>query len=225
MAEQQDINIAVLTADLVDSTMMEAGGLEEMMKEVAQDIERHYFKKKKTFEFFRGDSFQAIIPIEMALPVALQWRAGVLGWLPSLDIRIAIGIGTVAHRADKLSLSNGSAFVNSGQLLDQLKETDDYRIAFSTGQPVLDNLLLTNAILAEQLINRWKAAGAEAVYYQLMYDETQSQLAERLGISQPSVHKRLESAGWKAISFWNKQYTSTIADLVAAQLQVTQNPK
>lgn len=212
MPAPKDKIVAVITADIVDSTSINPELLDRELKILATDIEQFLFKGKRTFEFFRGDSIQALMSPKLALKTALIWRAGIRAWMPGLDLRIAIGIGKVDHKAKSLSLSNGSAFTRSGLLLDTLKTVIEYRIAFATGDEQLDETLLTQSTLAEQIMNRWTVSGSEVMYYQLLHNETQEQLAERLGISQPSVHKRLASAGGQAIQRWEMYFSKTCTE-------------
>jgi DNA-directed RNA polymerase specialized sigma24 family protein len=209
-ARKQEPAFAVLTADLVSSRKLTAKAVESRLGEVSKLIELKLFRRKKTFEFFRGDSFQALLTQpEKALHLALLWRAAMKATLSGArqwDVRIAIGIGTVTHQGKTLAASGGPAFQQSGTLLDSLKHNDTQRIAFHTPDEAWNETLNTECILAEQIISRWTPTAAETVFQQFLYDETQQSLAKRLGIAQSSVHKRLQTAGWPAIRHWEEHY-------------------
>jgi hypothetical protein len=184
--------------------------VESRVAAVAKLVEARLFRRKKTFELFRGDSFQALLAQPKdALRLALLWRAAMKATTSEnhqWDVRIAVGIGPVTHHAKTLAASGGPAFQHSGILLDSLKHNDAQRIAFHIPDEDWNEALNTECILAEQIISRWTPAAAETVLQLLLYDETQQSLAARLGISQSSVHKRLQTAGWPAIRHWEGHF-------------------
>jgi hypothetical protein len=215
MAKPMLARYAVLTADLVGSRHLPAGELEARVKEVAQAIEARLFRRKKTFEFYRGDSFQALLEKpEEALHIALLWRAAMKATSheeQQWDIRVAIGIGELSHRGKTLAASGGVAFQRSGTLLDSMKHGHDARIAFDTEDESWTASLNTECILAEGIIGRWTATGAETIFQQLIYGETQEALASRLGVTQSAIHKRLQAVGWPAIRHWEEHYRRSTA--------------
>lgn len=207
----------VMTADVVGSTGINAAKLQRTVKKIAADLETLPALVSTRFEFFRGDAFQAILPgAAEALRIALLWRAGLKWMLPGSDIRTAIGAGAITYRSETASHSAGPAFERSGTLLDSIKAADGARIAFGTGDEALDAELETSCLLAEASIRRWTAAGAEAVYLQLLYGETQQVLAGRLGVAQPAVHKRLQAASWPALRHWERYYRNSVASRIQA---------
>ena len=68
--------IAVLTADLIDSSLYEEKVLQEVLDTLRQEFERiiaEYNQEEVRFHIYRGDSFQGIIKNpEVALKIALQ---------------------------------------------------------------------------------------------------------------------------------------------------------
>jgi hypothetical protein len=74
----------------------------------------------KNWEIFRGDAFQLeVSEPEEALRIAIQIKAFLK--TVKLDARMSIGFGDKTYDADKISESNGTAFVRSGESFDQLK--------------------------------------------------------------------------------------------------------
>ncbi len=201
---------AVLTADLVGSRKLGSAAVEQRLNEVSKMIEARLFRRRKSFELFRGDSFQALLERpEDALQIALLWRTALKGTMTNgqqWDVRIAISIGEISHRAKTLAASGGPAFQQSGNLLDTIKYNEAQRIAFHTPDDAWTEALNTECILAEQIISRWTAAAGEAIFQQMLHGETQQALAARLGITQSSIHKRLQTAGWPAIRHWESYF-------------------
>ncbi len=57
----------------------------------------------------------------MRLLVAMKLKAS-LKAVKGINVRMAIGIGTRTYNAAKITESNGSAFVNSGEKFEMLKQ-------------------------------------------------------------------------------------------------------
>lgn len=198
----------MLTADIVGSRHIPAAVLERGMSALAEQLEKKFGKSRRLFEFYRGDSFQALVEPADALMLALLWRAGLKAnpEFPDGDIRIGIGLGTVQHVGESLAGSAGQAFEFSGMLLDELKKNDDARIGFRTSDSNWNDTLNVCALLAEGHIRRWTQAGAETTFQILFENETQDALALKMGVSQPAIHKRLQAANWTAIRSWEAYY-------------------
>ena len=200
---------AVLTADIVASRNLKPQKLETKLVAIAKEIEQVLFRRKKTFEFYRGDSFQAIVAPELSLRLELIWKAAIQSIQEdgrSWDIRIAIGIGSITHIGTKVTTSAGKAFEYSGILLDELKTKETPKISIRTFDEKWNVQLETESILADTILQRWTATGAESIYYALLFQETQEQLAARFNVTQSAVHKRLSAASWSAIRHWEQYF-------------------
>ncbi|MEO6832417.1 MAG: SatD family protein [Chitinophagaceae bacterium] len=205
--------LAVLTADIVRSRRIPQKALEVRMTQVSEEISKSLKCRKNIFEFYRGDSFQALIPADDSLKVALLWRAALMATVGKYkwDVRIAIGIGSIDHQGKTLAASGGTAFQHSGALLDNMKHSDVQRIGFSTDDEQLDLCLNTECQLAEGLISRWTNIGAETLYHLMLFNDKQDALAARIGVTQPAIHKRLQTANWPAIRQWEHHFRHTIS--------------
>jgi hypothetical protein len=210
--------VAIVTADVVHSRSMDPARLETRFREITHLLEQELFDNQHIFERYRGDSFQARLkqPAE-SLKIALLWRAGLRAtdaeqpW----DLRLSIGLGTEQYAsASGVGQSAGSAYERSGALLDILKARDQMRLAISTPHAAWNEALQLQGQLAEGLIRRWTPLAAEAVFYALLYGENQEALAARLGISQPSVHKRLQTASWPAIRLWEAYFRRQVLSYI-----------
>lgn len=207
--------IAVLTGDLVKSRTIKDGDIETVinsLKETFIEINRKILSDRASFQIFRGDSFQAIIPSpELALITAIIIRARLrtfeskyrtIGSKKSnkpinyayTDARIAIGIGEVSYFGNKISESQGEAFQKSGYLLDKLKKGNE-RLGVDTPWENINKEFYVESKLADAIINRWTASTAMAVFFCLLDKKNQSELASVLNITQPATHKRLVTYG------------------------------
>src|SRR5690606_5369408 len=131
---------------------------------------------------------------EMALEASIHIKA-CLKQVRQMDVRIAIGLGKQSYRAEKLTESNGEAFVNSGQCFETLKK---YNLAIKSPDERFDrhiNLLLELALLT---MDHWTPALSKTVKTALENPEmNQSQLATLLKKSQGNISEELKKAGFE----------------------------
>lgn len=207
--------VAVLTGDLVKSRTIKDGEIETVinsLKETFIELNKKLLFNKASFQIFRGDSFQAIIPDpELALITVIIIRARlrtfvsvyrIVGAKKSnkpinyayTDARIAIGIGEVSYLGNKISESQGEAFQKSGYLLDKLKKENE-RLGVDTPWENINKEFYVESKLADAVISRWTANTAEAIFIHLLDKKNQSEVASILNISQPASHKRLVTYG------------------------------
>jgi hypothetical protein len=109
--------IAIVTGDIINSR--------EVKPKIWLDILKEYLSKfgkdPKSWQIFSGDSFQFHLNAGTVFETVLQLKAAIKQ-IENLDVRLAIGLGDVTHQAKKITESNGSAFINSGECFDALKK-------------------------------------------------------------------------------------------------------
>lgn len=209
---------AVLSGDIVGSRRFSGVG-----PVIRDAIKGAYLSAEETFggallgvDVFRGDSWQLLIDSPaLALRSGLLMRALMKAneQLPKIDSRLAIGVGTVefVDRAN-LSESQGEAFVLSGEALDGLRDMKvrmavrfpearhDAHGAFEA-QATLDVVMA----LLDTICQEWTARQSAAIAGALMR-LGQTQIGERLAITQPAVSQALSAARWgpvdHAVSWW-----------------------
>lgn len=185
---------AVISADIIGS-----GSLKSAKRTKLQNLIELFLSEKSKlysdmkFEQFRGDSLQGILTSnkKQALRIAL----GLICVLKasSFGIRTGIGTGEISYSGKNIITSDGTAFQLSGPALDDLKKKNDLIAVKFDLKELNDQWDPINSSL-NFLLKRLSKLQAEAVYLALN-DLKQDQIAERLKISQPSVHQRLKSAG------------------------------
>ena len=184
---------AVITGDIINSRKQPPAEWLPLLKEVLSN----YGRNPREWEIFRGDSFQLIVPTKKALHVAIHLKAGIKT-IKDLDVRIAIGIGEQDHKAKKISESNGSAFVRSGEGFESLKKQN---MGIFTGNPEEDELLKLLLTLALLTMNSWSTTVAMAIKTALENPEkSQTELAVLLGKSQSSLSEALKRGAFDEIS-------------------------
>lgn len=197
---------AVITGDVIDSRKSESFEWVESLKSVLS----LYGKTPGDWEIFRGDSFQLMLKAEFAMLAALHIKA-VMRAAASLDVRMGIGIGTVKHRAEKITESNGEAFVLSGSCFESLKkQTLGVKTTDASINKAL-NIMLGLALLA---IDAWSATVGRVISARIEHPEkNQQELAVFLERSQSSISDALKRGGWDEIMLLENYYREQISSL------------
>ena len=169
-------------------------------------------KSPKDWEIFRGDQFQLEVKNpEDALLIAIQIKA--LMKSIKLDARMSIGLGDKTHNAKKISESNGSAFINSGELFENLKKEKN-TLAIKSGNAIFDyeiNLMLRLALLT---MDNWLPQSSEFVLVAIKNQSfSQEQIGEILNINQAAVSRRKSRSQLDLILEFDAFYREKIKNL------------
>lgn len=215
--------IAVLTADLIDSSQYDDGVLKKVLDALSSEFEQITTQNKKSevrFNIYRGDSFQGIIkdPVN-ALLISLQIKAAVnkihlkktrksRTYSKIADFKIAIGIGTMDLERKAIAESNGQAFQFSGRTLDEMKN-ENRKTRLKTPEQEVDDEFNTSFYLMDTITDKWSTASAEVVYY-LLKGLREREIAKELKISQSAVNQRKKASGWEAITILLARYQQVI---------------
>jgi hypothetical protein len=103
---------AVITGDIINSRKLSSLWMKDL-----KDVLSFYGNEPK---IYRGESFQLVADLADALVIVLLLKATIKQH-KALDVRIAIGIGTIDYTSNKVTESNGSAFINSGGMFTRIK--------------------------------------------------------------------------------------------------------
>ncbi|SFW25073.1 transcriptional regulator [Cellulophaga fucicola] len=194
--------IAVITGDIINSRAEDVSLWMPVLKEELQKIG----ERPKDWEIYRGDSFQIKTTPALALKTALELKA-VIKEFKTLDVRMAIGIGEESYLADKITESNGTAYVNSGECFEELKkQTIAIKTPWEDFNTVL-NLLLDVLVLT---IDNWTPNYALLIKESLANTTiTQKELAQKLDKKQSNISTSLKKAGFdeiiKILDYYNSQ--------------------
>jgi len=197
---------AVLTGDLINSRLSQPKNWMTVLKTVLKD----FGKTPKEWELYRGDSFQLEIKPKKALFAALMIKAQ-LKHHCNLEVRIAIGIGDKSYDADKITESNGTAFINSGSCFEQLKKNT---LAILTNFEEINSTLNLMFQLASVTIDNWTPAAAELIEIAIKHPNySQKQIAAVLETTQSNVSQGLSRGGYDELSKLLKYYEIKISKL------------
>jgi len=198
--------IAVITGDIINSREGNALQWLDSLKEVL----RKYGKEPKQWEIYRGDSFQLVISPEDALLAAFHIKA-CIKQIKNYDVRMGLGLGDETHSADKVTESNGIAYVNSGECFEGLKKQN---LAIRSTNAIFDDPINTMLSLALLIANNWSSTVAEAIKTKIEHpDKHQKETAKILDKSQSSISEALKRGGFEEIMKINSFYKTQLSSL------------
>jgi hypothetical protein len=202
---------SVITGDIIDSRKNESQHWVEDLKKILSPIG----KTPAQWEVYRGDEFQIEIenPEDAFLTAVL-----IKAHLRSIksDTRMSIGFGNKTHSAAKISESNGTAFINSGELFETLKK-QKVTLAMRTGDTAFDEKLNLMIQLALTFMDSWLVQSAEFVAKAIENPTlSQEELGQILGINQAAVSRRQKRAQFDLVMNLDRYFKTQIKQLKAS---------
>ena len=197
--------ICILTGDIKGSRKAKSKNWLAELKELFLQ----FGKNPADWEIYRGDEFQIEIKdCEEALLIAFQIKAFLR--TISLDARMSIGIGEKTSTAKRISESNGSAFVYSGEAFDVMKKNKINLVMQSADNQFNKdmNLLIR---LGLSFMDNWLAQQAEYVLLAINNPKlSQEEMGEILKINQAAVSKRRKRANFDLMLEINQAYVEKL---------------
>ncbi|MEO0612953.1 MAG: hypothetical protein AAFY83_06545 [Pseudomonadota bacterium] len=224
---------AVLTGDFVGSSKLTAAEmmaarrtLEQVFAKVASAQPSHPLRRVLVGEpdFFRGDSWQALIDDPVwCLRAAVFIRARLMAD-NDLDCRVSIAVGDIESvDKKKVSMSLGEAFSHSGMALDGMKTRERLIFHLCTQGSERAHLGMALAIslaggvrLVDALVTGWTRKQADAVSHSLLapMDDlpTFEMISNILGVSRQTVQNHYEAAHWPIFLEYFSIFDFVLAD-------------
>lgn len=201
---------SVITGDLIGSRQQKSKDWVENLKKILT----RFGETPNQWEIYRGDEFQLEIknPQE-ALLAAILIKAHLKAL--KLDARMSIGFGTKTHQAEKITESNGTAFIHSGEIFETLKK-QKLTLAMRTGDTTFDEKMNLMIQLALTFMNNWLAQSAEFVAIAIENPSlSQEELGQKLGINQAAVSRRQKRAQFDLVQSLDRYFRVQIKQLTA----------
>lgn len=198
---------AVLTGDVIGSTRLGPEPLTaafNLMSATAASFGRTWPNALVGGpEYFRGDAWQLMLARpELALRLALLMRAALRAGIGA-DTRVSIGIGLVDRIVpDRLSISNGEAFVLSGRALDRMPSAVEMTGVVPERAGPIAQWLPPILHLCGAILRRWTPRQAELMTHALASSGlTQERIAAALTrkVAKQTVQESLAAAGWRPL--------------------------
>ncbi|KQO32626.1 hypothetical protein ASF10_20925 [Flavobacterium sp. Leaf82] len=202
---------SVITGDIIGSRQQTSKHWVEDLKKILSV----FGEMPGQWEVYRGDEFQ----IEIKNPEDALWSAILIkAHLKAikLDARMSIGFGSKTHTAEKISESNGAAFINSGELFETLKK-QKVTLAMRTGDVAIDEKMNLMIQLALTFMDNWLAQPAEFVVAALENPKlSQEELGQKLGINQAAVSRRQKRAQFDLVLQLDRYFRKQIKQLTTS---------
>ncbi|QDP86356.1 winged helix-turn-helix transcriptional regulator [Chryseobacterium sp. SNU WT5] len=200
--------IAIITGDIINSQKSDA----ELWLPKLKNLLGSWSVTPGNWEVYRGDEFQLKCSVGEVFHKALLLKS-LIRTFENLDVRIAIGIGNEVFLSEKITESNGSAYVNSGRLLTEIT-AQGKTLAIQTENEKVNRDLNILFKWASIDFDNWTAATAEIIHQLLGNSElTQDELAKELNISQSSVSQRLKRANFDLLQETDQYFRKKISEL------------
>lgn len=196
-----------MTGDLIGSTHVDPARIDHTMSAIGEATAFIGRETDAHFTRFRGDGWQLYLrdPGDF-LWVAVYLNAVLRADPDCINTRIAIGIGAINDLGkEDLSGASGEAFTNSGRALDKIGAGEILALAGAKTNTLVLCLLGTIA----DYIADWSLEQAEVVKAMLDSRQlgqndsprppTQSDIAQKLGITRQAVAGRLKAAHFARI--------------------------
>ncbi len=200
--------IAIITGDIINSQKSDVETWLPKLKELLGS----WSAAPENWEVYRGDEIQLKCSVDEVFHKALLLKSLIRSF-ENLDVRLAIGIGNEVFQSEKITESNGSAYVNSGRLLTDIK-SQGRTLAIQTENEKVNRDLNILFKWASIDFDNWTAATAEIIHQLLRNSElTQDELAKELNITQSSVSQRLKRANFDLIYETDQFFRKKISEL------------
>lgn len=199
---------SVITGDIIDSRQQKSKHWVEDLKKILSP----FGETPEQWEIYRGDEFQIEIKDpEEALLSAILIKAHLKAI--KLDARMSIGFGDKTHNAEKISESNGSAFMHSGEVFETLKK-QKLTLAMRTGDTNIDEKMNLMLQLALTFMDSWLVQSAEFVALAIENPAlSQDELGQKLGINQAAVSRRQKRAQFDLVLNLDRYFRTQIKQL------------
>lgn len=200
--------IVILTADIINSRKLSS---KKWMNEFKQLL-NSFGKSPNDWEIYRGDEFQLEIKnLEDAFLIAFQLKAFFKSI--SLDVRMSLGFGDKTYKTKKITESNGSAFIRSGELFETLKK-QKINLAVNSGNVDFDeefNLMLQ---LSMSFMDSWLQQSAEFVLVAIQNPTlSQEEIGLKLGINQAAVSRRQKRSQYELLLQVDRYFRKKVKSL------------
>lgn len=184
--------IAIITGDIINSRKVNS---ETWLPKLKEYLSEHIIEQEK-WEIYRGDSFQIEVATEKALEIVLSIKA-LIKSNSKTDVRMSIGIGEKNFNGAKVTESNGTAYVNSGESFEKIKNSS---LILKSPNEEFDKYFNPMLKLVSFIANNWKPVTAETILFALNNRNLmQKEIAEKLSKDKTTINKALKRGGYEEI--------------------------
>ena len=212
--------IAVVKGDIIASRKLVD---QEKWLLPLKDLLSSWGESPKNWELVWGDFFQIEFQHpEEALQKIFEIKALIKKIEPldnrklisTIDVRMAVGIGTKSYTGERISESNGSAFIYAGEKFDILKK-ESVTMGLKSEWQDFDNEINLYLKLAGTFMDKWSVSSAELIEVVLKNPTiTQQEIGSLLSIKQSGVSGRWHRANVDELLAVERMYRNKIKTLL-----------
>jgi hypothetical protein len=185
--------IAVITGDIIDSRKVAPTVWLPELKAYCESITA----SSSQWSIYRGDSFQLEVDAEEALNIAMTIKA-LIKSKPIINVRMAIGIGYKNYESNNIQEASGSAYINSGDAFEKLK---NQVLAIKSPYLMLDQYFNPILRLISFVTDSWKPVTAQTIFFSLKHNNLlQKEIAQELAKDRTTINKALKRGAYPEIS-------------------------
>jgi len=213
--------IAVISADIINSSKFEEQAFKDTMYVLEEPAGNYLVNRGEPILSSRGDSFQLMTAdVQNSFMKAIYLKSYFKKQQINLkskkgngfiDVRISLAVGMSKTIPEHIGKSMEEPFVLSGRALDKMKAKKQTFIITTSHDEYNKELELSCAFL-DNVFDGWTLAQAEVIYY-LVQGLKQTDIADRLNLSQPSISNRIQLARWNLIDKMNSRFLEIIEKL------------
>lgn len=200
--------IAVIKGDIIGSRKLKD---QEIWLKPLKKLLSTWGRSPQYWDLVWGDLFQVEISNpEEALKKAIEIKALIKKIAPiddqkkisTIDVKLAIGIGEKTYAGERISESNGSAFIYAGEKFEELKKSN-INIGIKSPSKAFDEEFNLYLKLASTFMDSWTVSSAELIEIVLRNPNlNQAAIGKELGIKQSGVSGR-----------WNRAHVDEILEV------------
>jgi hypothetical protein len=198
-ARRKDGRYVAVIADLVQSRTVagpQRRDLQRRIEGLLREVNRrHASAVAASFLITLGDEFQGLLADPLALPDII--RTLEIG-LPSTDFRLGIGCGQIhTDMRDQAIGMDGPAWHAAREAIEAAKAQHRLGGVFVGFGPTNDTVLGGFARILHH-VRAHLTRKQRDLLQALLEDQTQKEVAERVGVSKQAISKQARAAGWEA---------------------------
>ena len=202
---------ATISADIVSSTSLsvnETIGLRQRIESLFALLKDKY--PDFTGRQIKGDYIECVMQdVSNVFRVALVIKSCIKSFniaekkksaknFQVYGLRMAIGIGDMRIVNTEQGIWDGEAIYMSGRALEGMNVLNKGTLSIKTSKKQLSSPLQTIALLTDAIVNDMTIRQSEVVYYKLLGSK-ETDIAQKLGISQSGVNKASSATKWYCI--------------------------
>jgi hypothetical protein len=200
-------NYVVITGDIVQSTSL-SGQERVKLAALLSGLQKKLSSANlgvASAEVIRGDSFQLVLDepargMETLFLIRAYFRSVQINESIVLDARLGMGIGPIEYKRNKQNESDGTAFRLAAKALEETEKPSLSRMHCKTESEAINRHLNAVLVACEMIIGNWTSPQAKAMWWS-QQGLTQTEIAGKLHVAQPTVTRALRSAGDKTIQY------------------------